>query len=195
VNKLPESLALVHASETELAKAFKMIATRHPEEFEIREGCRLLAKWSEAHLVNLKPLRKRYPTPVNSEPARVRLALFRGNRTGGFGLLRDLQDLSLLAHQVRSGWTVILEAGTALAEKDLKYLAESSAVETDRQLDWLCTHVKVTAPQALTVPPAPTEKIEQVAKGGLKFAGTAAVGILGAHLLTKVARTKLKSTS
>jgi hypothetical protein len=44
----------------------------------------------------------------NSDPARLGRALFHGLPVGGFGLLRDLQDILTLVHRARNDWTVLV---------------------------------------------------------------------------------------
>ena len=72
-------------------------------------------------------------------------------RTGPVGLLRDLQDLHLLANLVLTSWTVIQQAAQGLRDDELVEVASGSSGETSRQLAWLTTRMKSVAPQALIV--------------------------------------------
>ena len=69
------------------------------------------------------------------------------------GLLRDLQDLHLLATLVHSTWTVIAQGAQGLRDRQLLAIATASNAETSRQLTWLNTRMKPAAPQALIVAP------------------------------------------
>jgi|ERR1043166_3989222 hypothetical protein len=149
---LPFCLGMVRGSEQQLANSFGAMARKHSSDFEIHQSCKLFQQWCEGHLERLDPFATRHGAAINPDPARVKRALFRGPRIGGFGLLRDLQDLLLLTHQARTGWTALTQAAKDMKECDLAEGALGCAGETDRQIDWLCTHIKNAAPQALTVP-------------------------------------------
>jgi hypothetical protein len=64
-----------------------------------------------------------------------------------------LQDLYLLATQIRSCWTILVQAARALHDEELVGAAEYCGGETMRALAWLHTKIHQTAPQAVTVPP------------------------------------------
>lgn len=53
------------------------------------------------------------------EPDRLHSQLFTGTRTGGIGLLRDLQDLYLMAAECDITWTVVGQAAYGVRDKDL----------------------------------------------------------------------------
>jgi hypothetical protein len=68
-------------------------------------------------------------------------------------LLRDLQDLHLLATLVQTTWTVLAQGAEGLRDHELLQVATHSNTETSRQLSWLVTRMKAAAPQALIVAP------------------------------------------
>jgi hypothetical protein len=171
MKNLPICVGLARASEQELVNAFSAMADRHSSNFEIYEGCKLFAQWSRAHLKVAAQFAERFGKTINSDPARVRSALFHGMRVGGYGLLRDLQDLLLLTHQTRTAWTALDQAAKELKEIELASTCERCAEETDRQIDWLCTHIKIVAPQALTVPPQLGDEIKSSLPKHPSFAG------------------------
>ena len=74
------------------------------------ETCKLMASWSELHQHQLKPIIERYQEQRDSEPYKLRKALFTGPRGGGAGLLRDLHDLWLAASEARLCYEVVLQA-------------------------------------------------------------------------------------
>lgn len=181
---LPFCLGLVQASEQELVKSFAAMAERHSQDFEIKQSCKLFAKWSEAHLQKLGGFAERYGIAANPDPARVRRALFHGLRMGGYGLMRDLQDLLLLVHQTRSAWTALIQALKEMKQAEAAEEAVTCAGETDRQIDWLCTHIKVAAPQALTVPVDLLDETKDFAKNARNvLVGAALLGAVGVLLL------------
>ena len=149
---LPFCLGLVRASEQQLVKSFGAMALKHKSDYEIHQSCKLFRLWSERRIEKLDTFATRHGTLLNPDPARLKRALFHGPRIGGYGLLRDLQDLLLLVHQARTGWTALTQAAKELKEGDLIETTSGCAGEIDREIDWLCTHIKVAAPQALTVP-------------------------------------------
>ncbi len=128
-----------------------MVAGRHALDPELREMCKQLAVWSSLHADGLEPLAQRYGEQSDKEPARVRRALFRGARAGGVGKLRDLYDLALLAGQSKLAWTSLRQAAGSLRDREMEMVCSKSLAETERQLAWLQTQIKNTAPQALTV--------------------------------------------
>lgn len=75
--------------------------------------------------------------------------LFQGTRSGGLGLLRDLQDLYLMASESDISWTVIGQAAQGVRDKDLFAIVQHCEGETATQLKWLRTRMKEAAPQAL----------------------------------------------
>src|SRR3954471_7403641 len=113
---LPFCVGMARASEQQLAKSFGAMAQKHTSDFEVHQSCSLFHQWCEGHLENLNTFAIQHGTVVNPDPARVKRALFHGPRIGGFGLLRDLQDLLLLAHQTRTGWTALMQAAKEMKE-------------------------------------------------------------------------------
>jgi hypothetical protein len=87
------------------------------------------------------------------EPERLRADVLITTREGEIGLLRDLQDLHLLATLVHSTWTVIAQGAQGLRDHQLLEIANASKEETTRQLTWLTTRMKQAAPQSLIVTP------------------------------------------
>jgi hypothetical protein len=149
--QIAQFLALVRASEEQLASSFMHVANKHDRNAEVRDMCKRFAEWSRRHVEALAPAIDRFGTEQVNEPDRVRSALFHGARIGGLGLLRDLQDLSLLARQAELSWTCIEQAAKGMHDEELQSLCRHSSEETGRQLAWLETQIKQTAPQAIIV--------------------------------------------
>lgn len=87
----------------------------------------------------------------DDEPERLHADGLSETRGGPVGLLRDLQDLYLLATLVDATWTVVEQAGSALRDKELLSAVEKCQAETQQQISWLKTRMKQAAPQALLV--------------------------------------------
>jgi hypothetical protein len=150
--QIAKFLATARDGEQELSEAFLLLSDRHERDAEVRDEAKLLAAWSKAHIEMLAPLVERYGPESSSDPDRLKSALFHGARIGGTGLVRDLQDLSALATHVRLTWTALYQAAQVIHDKELKQVANRCGLETDRQIQWLCTVLKHASPQALTVP-------------------------------------------
>jgi hypothetical protein len=142
-------LGLVHQSETDTAKAFRMIAKEHGDEVDVYQTCMLLASWSDNHVHSLTPFVEKYSEEKSKEPDRLKSALFEKTRTGSLALLRDLHDLYLLVTEVDLCWIILLQAASGLRDKQLIETCENLSNETKRQLSWLMTRIKSAAPQTL----------------------------------------------
>ena len=152
-------LALLHRSETELAKAFREVGERHQDEPDVLVTCRNLAKKSEAHAAALKPFADKYGEDASEhEPEKLHSDLFKGPRKGSLGLLRDLHDLYLMTCEADMCWTVIAQAAQGLRDTKLLETVHESEVETQVQMQWLKTRIKQAAPQTLIAArPAPQQ--------------------------------------
>jgi hypothetical protein len=148
---LAHYLGLLHRSQTNLADAFRQVADAHHEEPDIHHLCQRQAKVCDTHAELLHPFAQRYSEDAPREPDRLHSELFRGTRTGGIGLLRDLQDLYLIAAECDICWTVVRQAAYGARDRDLLDVVDRCENETAIQLTWLRTRIKQAAPQALVV--------------------------------------------
>jgi hypothetical protein len=64
-------------------------------------------------------------------------------------MLRDLQDLFLLASLVDITWGMVKQAAQGLRDTELLAVVEQCEQQTKVQLGWLNTRMKQAAPQAL----------------------------------------------
>lgn len=142
-------IGLLHGSETHLKDSLLKVAVHHKDEPDIEYICTMLSGWSDMHIQHIEHFIKRYAEDKESEPDKLQKALFHGTRKGGLGLLRDLHDLYLLATEVELSYMVITQASQALRDKELEEFCKSAAQETERQVNWLKTRIKQSAPQAL----------------------------------------------
>jgi hypothetical protein len=147
-------VGLADHSEQTLADSFRAVAEGHAHVADVFHTCRLLAGWSDAHRKALAPAVERYGEDTGvDEPERLHAAGLAQAREGEVGLLRDLQDLHVLASLVQTTWTVIAQGAQGLRDRELLEIAQGCRAETTRQISWLDTRMKVAAPQALIVAP------------------------------------------
>ena len=146
-------LHLACHSEATLAASLRAVGEGHADQADVFHTCHTLAKMSDAHVNALAPVAQRYQDTHDQveEPERLHAAGVAEVRPGQIGLLRDLQDLHMLAGLVQTTWTVLAQGAQGLRDEELLDIATSSNAETSRQLSWLNTRMKAAAPQALIV--------------------------------------------
>jgi hypothetical protein len=143
-------LGMLRQAEQTLAESFRQVADGHGAEPDVHFLCHTLAGQCENHGKLLLPVVQRYgEDPSDNEPERLHAQGLSETRSGPVGLLRDLQDLYLLASLVDVTWTMVKQAGSALRDKELLAVVEQCDAETAVQLRWLRTRMKQAAPQAL----------------------------------------------
>ena len=142
---------LVHRTEKDLVKAFKLVAKAHGDEVDVEQTCLLLSTWSEQLADELEPVAKRYKKESDKEPDRLTKTLLKKTRKGSMALLRDLHDLYLIVSEVLICCTILKQGGTALADEELVAVCEEIERQTTRQSSWLMTRIKSAAPQTLIV--------------------------------------------
>jgi hypothetical protein len=148
-------VGLLHRAEQTLADSFRVVADGHADEPDVLTTCRHLAGTSDEHVTALAPVADRYGEQARGEgveePERLHADGLGQVRSGPVGLLRDLQDLYVLASLVQSSWTVVEQAAQGARDRELIGIANSCSAGTSRQLTWLTTRIKAAAPQALLV--------------------------------------------
>jgi hypothetical protein len=145
-------LGMLHRAEKTLAESFRQVASGHGTEPDVHFLCHTLARQCDEHSRLLHPLVERYGEDLpDAEPERFHTDGLSGTRSGPVGLLRDLQDLYLLASFVDITWTMVKQAGSALRDRELLDAVARCDGETAMQLRWLQTRMKQAAPQALVV--------------------------------------------
>lgn len=148
-------VGLLHRAEQTLADSLRTVGQGHAAEVDVFHTCHTLAAMSDSHVARLRPVAQRYGEQARedgiNEPERLHADGIGQTRTGAVGLLRDLQDLHLLATLVQTSWTVVAQAAQGLRDEELLDIATVSSAETARQLTWLLTRMKTAAPQALIV--------------------------------------------
>ncbi|GLZ29163.1 hypothetical protein Lesp02_13530 [Lentzea sp. NBRC 105346] len=146
-------VGLLHSSLRTLADAFRAVGDGHGEEPDVKTTCQVLAGRIDGQVERLGPIVERYGEHRESEPERLRAAEFEagftGARSGGVGLVRDLQDLYALTSFTDITWTVVGQAAQGLRDQELLDTVTAGTQDTARQLAWLRTRIKEAAPQAL----------------------------------------------
>lgn len=147
-------LGLADHGEQVLAESLREVAAGHAHVADVHHLALTLAGRCEHHRELLAPVVARYgEQPGLEEPDRLRAAALPGTRAGEVGLLRDLQDLHVLADLVRTTWTVLAQCAQGARDRDLLTVARDAGRGTERVLAWLDTRIKAAAPQALLVDP------------------------------------------
>jgi hypothetical protein len=144
-------LGMLRRAEEVLADSFRTVGDGHADEPDVYGICRLLAEQCDAHEQALRPVIARYGERPDDEPERLHAAALESVRTGPLGLLRDLQDLHLLAQMVDGTYTLIQQAAAALRDEELLGIIRACQAETGTQIAWVGTRMKQAAPQALVV--------------------------------------------
>jgi hypothetical protein len=149
--KLSSYLGLLHKAERTLGESYRQVAHGHGHEPDVHFLCEMLAKQCDAHERALTPAVERYGENTNSdnEPERIHATGLSETRSGPLGLLRDLQDLYILANFVDCTWMMVKQAGQALRDRELLSIVSQCDTETTVQIAWLKTRMKQAAPQAL----------------------------------------------
>jgi hypothetical protein len=148
---LSNYLEYLRKSEINLAEGFRKVGEGHREEVDIFHTSDTLAKQCEAHVALLTPLCEKYGKERTTEPDRLYHELFTETRSGGLGLLRDMQDLYLLAHACDISWTMVGQAAQGARDMELLEVVNTCEGQTATQIKWLRTRMKQAAPQALLV--------------------------------------------
>jgi hypothetical protein len=143
-------LGMLHKAESTLAESFRQVADGHAAEPDVHFLCHTLAQQCEEHSRLLQPIVERYgETDPDGEPERLHADALSTTRQGPVGLLRDLQDLYVIASLVDVTWSLVRQAGSALRDRELLDVVSRCDGETSVQLRWLQTRMKQAAPQAL----------------------------------------------
>jgi hypothetical protein len=148
---LAHYLGLLHRAEADLAAGLRDVAAGHADEADVHHLAGRLAAECDRHAEQLAPFVERYGEVASDEPDLLRALAFPGSREGGLGLLRDLQDLYLLATECDISWTLLGQAAQGLRDEALLDVVRACEQETAMQLRWLRTRLKQSAPQALVV--------------------------------------------
>jgi len=146
-------IGLLERAQHNLADAFDEVGDAHRDEVDVAIHCERLAGQCREHAERLGPFADHYGEEPDDEPDRLHSQLFSGTREGALALLRDLQDLYLMACECDICWTLVGQAAQGVRDTDLLDAVTRCEGETAVQISWLRTRMKSAAPQALVVPP------------------------------------------
>ena len=149
--QLAHYLGLLHAAEERLAEALREVADRHRAEVDVFGLCQRLAAQCDTHAERLAPFAERYGEAAEDEPDRLHSAIFQSGRKGPLALLRDLQDLYLMAAECDLAWSVVGQAAQGVRDTELLDVVRACEQETAMQMSWARSRIKEAAPQALVV--------------------------------------------
>ena len=160
--KVGPLLARLHELETELADELRALGERHAADHDVFHQCHTFAKQCERHAAALEPLVTRYGEQVDEDgPGFWSGLLERARRTAsasigrvpesGLLLLRDLRTLFLLTEECSITWVMAGQAAQAARDPELLDVVRACHQETEIQVKWLVTRIKVASPQALVV--------------------------------------------
>jgi hypothetical protein len=150
---LPTYVGLAHHGEQTLADSLRQVADGHPEDPDTVLVCTSLARLHDGNVERLAPVAERYGEERVEEPERLHADALTSTREGGIGLLRDLQDLYLLAALLQTTWTVLEQAAQGARDDELLEVTKDCSAQVKRTMTWLTTHLKAASPQVLLVGP------------------------------------------
>ena len=149
--QLAHQLRSLHSAEQRFAAALRAVGDGHRGEADVQVIAGILASQCDEHAERLEPFAARYGDEEPSELDVAHRELFDGARSGPLGLLRDLNDLYLMACECEIAWTLVDQAARGARDRELLALAGRCQSEAGTQAAWLRTRMKQAAPQALVV--------------------------------------------
>jgi hypothetical protein len=155
----------LRAAEAALADGFRRVADRHQVDHDVWYLGHRLAKECDALAERLAPFPDRHGFQTEPEGDNFVESLVDGLRAGlrrgmshalgrapvsGVLLLRDLQGLSVLAHDCHGQWIVVGQGAMSVRDKALNAVVSDGRQVTEKHLRWLQTKLKEVAPQVLS---------------------------------------------
>lgn len=159
--KLGAAVKRLHEIEHELADDYRRIGERHPSDHDVYHQCHTFAQQCEGHAEQLAPVAERYGAHVDEEHGpdfwsglldrarRAAGAPLARSPQSGLVLLRDLRELFLAAEECSITWVMVAQAAQAARDEQLLGIATDCHTETETQVRWLTTRIKLASPQAL----------------------------------------------
>jgi hypothetical protein len=149
---LDHYIRLSRQAQVALADAWSKLADGHRDEADVRLLARRFATSTNDHGKQLDTFVGKHDGSSSTEaPENFDALTFRGTRTGGLGLLRDLHDITLLTTECDLMWMLLAVGAQGVHDSELLDLSRAGQTDTKSQLDWLQSRMKQTAPQALLV--------------------------------------------
>lgn len=148
----PDYLGLLCRAQQEFIEACGTVAEHHPENSEIQRAMQLLASFSQEGVERLNPFVEKYAANPAREPHKLRETLFPAMRAGGFGEVRDLHALFVMASEVHVAISIVMDASKMLRDHELLDVCIRMEEQSKRQRAWCMTLLKAIAAGALVVP-------------------------------------------
>src|SRR5215207_8074915 len=144
---LANYLGYLHQTELDLAEGYRKVGEGHAQEADVYHLTHTLAKQCESHAEKLKPFVDRYGEEKPEDPERLYHTFFDETRSGSLGLLRDMQDLYLMASACDMSWTMIGQAAQGLRDRVLVEVVAAGEMETYDQMMLVRMRMMVAAVQ------------------------------------------------
>ncbi|KAA2239352.1 molybdopterin oxidoreductase [Chitinophaga agrisoli] len=142
-------ISLVHRTEIDLVKAFRLVADAHRDEVDVYQICMLLSSWSQSLSDDVQIFAEKYGEENDDEPDRLTQTLLKKARKGGMALLRDLHDLYLIVSEAEVCCAILQQGAAGLRDDALMLTCEEIERQSKRQLSWIYTRMRSAAPQTL----------------------------------------------
>jgi hypothetical protein len=159
--KIGIALTELHRLETNLADEFRKVGERHAVDHGVFYTAHVCADQCDEHARRLHQVAPRYqvdlPDGEGEEPWQGFLESVRRGMSTAIGrakpssllLLRDLRQLFLAAEECSITWVMLGQAAQAARDRELLQLVTECHDETEMQVKWLTTQIKVKSPQVL----------------------------------------------
>jgi hypothetical protein len=160
--KLGPALERLVEAELGLAEDFRKVGERHAADHDVYHQSQTFSKQCTAHAEKLRPIAQRYGADPGDdgepglwdsvmEAVRRRAAEAAGRRPeSGLMLLRDLRELYLSAQETFITWVIVYQGAQAARDRELLEVSAECQLETELQVKWTLTQLKVVSPQALS---------------------------------------------
>lgn len=160
--KIGALLARLHELEADLAEELRALGERHAADHDVFHQCHTFALQCERHAAALQPVAARYHAEVGEEGPGFWSGLLESARRAASAsigrvpessllLLRDLRTLFLRAEETSITWVMAGQAAQAARDQELLDVVRACHQETEIQVKWFVTRIKVASPQALVV--------------------------------------------
>ena len=144
-------LVCLHDAEQSLGQEYRVLAERHASDHDVYHQCDTFSKQCDKHVGQIAPFVEKYDgrgdAGVWGEP--VESIRERGSADDGLALLGDMRTLYLAAEEVLITWVMAEQSAQALRDRELLAVVRECHQDTELQVKWLTTRIKVGSPQAL----------------------------------------------
>lgn len=148
---VPDYLGILYACNDEFIKACDSVSQNNATHLEIVARLRILKQYSSEAKALLDPFLDKYGRRIPDEPDRLRKVLFK-KRSGEFGLIRDLQDLYVMASDTQIALEIIRPTALMLRDKELRDACDQIIEYDKKQMGWITTQLQLKAPHNVVVP-------------------------------------------